>query len=645
MDSDEQRHTHEDLEEEDDDDDQYVSDDDEIAEDEESDLDENGDVASIDTKDHNEQNISSADTSSGDDFKGLVGLQNLGNTCYMNGALQALSNCQQLTRFVLDCPGFIQKNGLSRSYQELINEMWSSTKTPPFAVPTSIIKHIKSIYPAFRGCTQQDTQEFLRCFLEQLHDELKRPVLTSEETNQDLARATNSKDEVTNESSSDSSQESVTAADLNDADDQKSTSKHERGSDKHVAQRSIISDTFEFRIASSVVCANCNNISTTKETFKDLSIPIPSRDHPFYRLRTCESNTATADCNTIDSTSQKSESSQRTGDTKLESGDDNSDEQSTDSSKRMLDDDDDTIAGSKSSQDGSSNKGLVQTVSSYLPVTEWLWSWWDRLFCWLWGPTVTLNDCLSIFFGTDPLEGDNEYSCQICTKKNKGVKYLKILELPEVLCIHFKRYESVGSAKITTHVSFPLKNLDLAQFMSEDSQSQCTTYNLVACICHHGSALLNGHYTTHALNCYDGNWYQFDDQYVMSVNEDQVENSEAYILFYQKTCVDNKTERQRLKASRLLQKSMKAERLSNENDLRTKYYISKQWVNKFNTFVEPGPITNHDFLCKHNRVPKRRQNLVGDLCYPVSETVWNYLTNIHGGGPVCRELTCCDECQ
>lgn len=29
------------------------------------------------------------------------------------------------------------------------------------------------------------------------------------------------------------------------------------------------------------------------------------------------------------------------------------------------------------------------------------------------------------------------------------------------------------------------------------------------------------------------------------------------------------------------------------------FYISRQWLNKFKTFAEPGPISNTDFLCPH----------------------------------------------
>lgn len=46
-----------------------------------------------------------------------------------------------------------------------------------------------------------------------------------------------------------------------------------------VHYRSIISDVFDGRLLSSVQCFTCESISSTKEVFQDLSLPIPSRDH------------------------------------------------------------------------------------------------------------------------------------------------------------------------------------------------------------------------------------------------------------------------------------------------------------------------------------------------------------------------------
>ncbi|MBN3288005.1 UBP20 hydrolase, partial [Polyodon spathula] len=67
--------------------------------------------------------------SEGDEFKprGLAGMKNIGNSCYMNAALQALSNCPPLTQFFLECGGLVRtdkKPALCKSYQKLISELW-----------------------------------------------------------------------------------------------------------------------------------------------------------------------------------------------------------------------------------------------------------------------------------------------------------------------------------------------------------------------------------------------------------------------------------------------------------------------------------------------------------------------------------------
>lgn len=109
------------------------------------------------------------------------------------------------------------------------------------------------------------------------------------------------------------------------------------------------------------------------------------------------------------------------------------------------------------------------------------------MYRWFWGPTVGLHDCLAAFFSADELKGDNMYrydkfslflnsftliyiyfvSCEKCKKLRNGIKFSKLLELPEVLCIHLKRFrhELMFSSKITSYVTFPIDGLDLRPYV------------------------------------------------------------------------------------------------------------------------------------------------------------------------------------
>ncbi|KAL0965180.1 hypothetical protein UPYG_G00277830 [Umbra pygmaea] len=670
--------------------------------------------------------------------RGLTGMKNIGNSCYMNAALQALSNCPPLTQFFLDCSGLVRtdkKPALCKSYQKLISELWHK-KRPSYVVPTSLSQGIKLVNPMFRGyaqqvgaSSQQDTQEFLRCLMDQLHEELKEPLPecgggSEGEERRDGGDRSPSEDEFLSCDSGASSdrgegvvlgeaelliqdecgagpragpggpisekerlkERRVSGSPLHrgseemdeDADvdtaageqgpserqeeeedgtmagptthspiqspcpspnhtltqeqnhncsepDNEASMQHRPSSrpcspvrtlqelhpkispsphrsspirsagpaysfkkaqlllgakkKKQSGFRSIISDIFDGSILSLVQCLTCDRVSSTVETFQDLSLPIPGKEDLAKLHSSIHQNPP---------------------------------------------------AKIGASSDIYGSQGWITYIMDSIRrfVVSCIPSWF-------WGPMVTLEDCLAAFFAADELKGDNMYSCEKCKKLRNGVKYCKVLRLPEILCVHLKRFrhEVMYSFKINSHVAFPLEELDLRPFLAKDSPSQITTYDLLSVICHHGTAG-SGHYIAYCQNVINGQWYEFDDQYVTEVHETVVQNAEAYVLFYRKSNEESVRERQKVVALA----SMKEPCL-------LQFYISREWLNKFNTFTEPGPISNHTFLCQHGGIPPNKYHYIDDLVVILPQNVWDYLYNSFGGGPAVNHLYVCAICQ
>ncbi|XP_004849187.1 ubiquitin carboxyl-terminal hydrolase 20 [Heterocephalus glaber] len=638
--------------------------------------------------------------------RGLTGMKNLGNSCYMNAALQALSNCPPLTQFFLECGGLVRtdkKPALCKSYQKLVSEVWHK-KRPSYVVPTSLSHGIKLVNPMFRGYAQQDTQEFLRCLMDQLHEELKEPAVAavaalSEARDSDSSdvdekregdRSPSEDEFLSCDSSSDRGEGDGQArgggaqaeAELLVAEEagraisekerlkdrkcawgrQRSSSEQldedadvdtalagqpteapplsprprspcrtpEPDNDAHIRSpsrpcspvhlheghaklpgsaprssparmgssyvlkkaqasgsrrrkeqryRSVISDIFDGSILSLVQCLTCDRVSTTVETFQDLSLPIPGKEDLAKLHSAIYQNVP---------------------------------------------------AKPGACGDSYTAQGWLAFIVEY--IRRFVISCTPS---WFWGPVVTLEDCLAAFFAADELKGDNMYSCERCKKLRNGVKYCKVLRLPEILCIHLKRFrhEVTYSFKVSSHVSFPLEGLDLRPFLAKECASQITTYDLLSVICHHGTAG-SGHYIAYCQNVINGQWYEFDDQYVTEVHETVVQNAEAYVLFYRKSSEEAVRERQQVV-------SLAAMR---EPGL-LRFYVSREWLNKFNTFAEPGPITNHTFLCAHGGIPPNKYHYIDDLVVILPQNVWEHLYNRFGGGPAVNHLYVCSVCQ
>ena len=112
---------------------------------------------------------------------GQVGLQNIGNTCFMNSALQCLSNTKLLSQYFLskmyvsdlnqDNP-LGMKGEIAYQYAYLLREIWS--KCEGSIVPKQFKKTLSKFAPQFVGMRQHDSQELLAFLLDGLHEDLNR---------------------------------------------------------------------------------------------------------------------------------------------------------------------------------------------------------------------------------------------------------------------------------------------------------------------------------------------------------------------------------------------------------------------------------------------------------------------------------------
>ncbi|VDM41597.1 unnamed protein product [Toxocara canis] len=193
---------------------------------------------------------------------GVTGIYNMGNTCYMNSAIQCLSNTKPLTEYFIEGRHKLDmkkqnsaKGSVAWEYGNVVEELWSGKKRniAPIKLRDAISAGVGGL---FSERTQHDCQEFLSILLDLLHEDLNRVL------NKPYVELTDS----------DGRPDAVVAKEAQPF----SVIMNFQAWDAHVRrEQSIIVDLFTGQLRSLLTCTICQTMSSRFDAFTCLQLPIP----------------------------------------------------------------------------------------------------------------------------------------------------------------------------------------------------------------------------------------------------------------------------------------------------------------------------------------------------------------------------------
>jgi ubiquitin carboxyl-terminal hydrolase 8 len=187
--------------------------------------------------------------------KGIVGIQNMGNTCYSNTTIQLIRACPELNAYIITNNFNEYESSINNykkillAYQDILKALWSAYK-PAYVRPNGFINEVRTavkdtVYEMFGMRVPNDSHEYLVYLLDCFHEATKKEV-DYVETN-----TSNIKDDTI-----------------------KMKTLAENGWNKFISKNSSkIVELFFGMMRKTIYCTNCKNNSYQWEVFNSLKIP------------------------------------------------------------------------------------------------------------------------------------------------------------------------------------------------------------------------------------------------------------------------------------------------------------------------------------------------------------------------------------
>lgn len=142
-----------------------------------------------------------------------------------------------------------------------------------------------------------------------------------------------------------------------------------------------------------------------------------------------------------------------------------------------------------------------------------------------------LEELLDGYMSSEELTGNNKYNCNYCCTKTNANKSIIIYQQSTVLVLMIKKFQEYNGSLIKNNIKINYNHeLDMTPYMHEYSIGN-KLYELYATIRHSGG-MRGGHYYTYAKNPINNLWFLYNDGTVYHVDDDEPLNCNGYVLFY-----------------------------------------------------------------------------------------------------------------